>query len=230
MDRALCLDLAAAIRTEARDPRLKAFVLSAEGKHFSYGASVPDHVKGRVEAFLPAFHGIFAAFAESGVPVLAAVRGVCLGGALELASFSSFVVAEKGASFAVPEITLGVFPPVACVTLPWRIGGARAEEMILTGRRVGAEEAKAWGLVDVLCGEGELEGAVEGLLEERIRPKSAAVLRVVSRLARAPLLEAMRSRLPALERTYLGELMSLRDAEEGIRAFLEKRSPAWEDQ
>ena len=229
IDRAHCVELAQAIREEGRDPHLKAFVLAAEGKHFSYGASVPEHVKGRMEVFLPAFHDVFHAFAELNVPAVAAVRGLCLGGAFELVSFSSFVVAEKGASFAVPEITLGVFPPVACLTLPWKIGGARAEEMILTGRRMNADEAKATGLVSVLCGQGELEAAVERFLDEHIRPRSAAVLRLVTREARGPLLDELALRLPELERAYLAELMRLHDANEGIAAFLEKRKPKWED-
>jgi len=229
IDRPLCEDLLSAIREQGNDRHLKAFVLSAEGKHFSYGASVPDHVKGKMEDFLPAFHGIFHALAECSVPAVAAVRGLCLGGAFELASFASFVVAERNASFAVPEITLGVFPPVACLTLPWKIGGARAEEMILSGRRMGADEAKECGLVSVLCGDGELESAVERLLDEQIRPKSAAVLRLVTREARGPLLDDIELRLPELERVYLAELMGLRDANEGIAAFLEKRKPKWED-
>jgi cyclohexa-1,5-dienecarbonyl-CoA hydratase len=225
IDRALCASLVAAIREESRDRHLKAFVLSAEGKHFSYGASVPDHVRGRMEEFLPAFHGVFHALAACSVPVVAAVRGLCLGGAFELASFASFVVAERNAAFAVPEITLGVFPPVACLTLPWKLGGALAEDLILTGRRMGAEEARAAGLVNVLCDDGGLEASVERFLDEHVRRKSAAVLRLVTRLSRGPLLE----RLPALERAYLEDLMRLRDANEGIEAFLVKREPEWED-
>ena len=225
IDRALCLELLAAVREQSSDPHLKAFVLSGEGKHFSYGASVPEHVQGKMEAFLPAFHDVFRSLAESGVPTVAAVRGLCLGGAFELVSFCSFVVAEKGASFGVPEISLGVFPPIACLTLPWKIGGARAMEMVLTGRRVTAQEMKDWGLVNVLCGDGEAEAATERFLEEHIRPKSAAVLRLVSRLARGALL----ARLPAFERAYLEDLMRLRDANEGIDAFLQKRKPEWED-
>jgi len=225
IDRALCGSLLEAIREHGGDRHLKAFVLSAEGKHFSYGASVPDHVKGKMEQFLPAFHGVFHALAECAVPVVAGVRGLCLGGAFELASFASLVVAEKSATFAVPEITLGVFPPVACLTLPWKIGGARAEDMILTGRRMNAEEAKAAGLINVLSSDGELEAAVERLLDEQIRPKSAAVLRLVTRLTRKGLLD----RLPDLERAYISDLMQLRDANEGIAAFLEKRKPGWED-
>lgn len=225
IDKALCGSLLSAIREHGRDRHLKAFVLSAEGKHFSYGASVPDHVKGKMEEFLPAFHGVFHALMECSVPAVAAVRGLCLGGAFELVSFAPFVVAERSAAFAVPEITLGVFPPVACLTLPWKLGGARAEDLILTGRRITADEAKAMGLVNVLCGDGELDAAVERLLDEQIRPKSAAVLRLVTRLARKGLLD----RLPELERAYIDDLMQLRDANEGIDAFLAKRKPQWED-
>lgn len=225
IDRATAVALAHAIREEAKGQHLKAFVLSAEGPHFSYGASVPEHVRGKMEEFLPAFHAVFRALAEASVPAVAAVRGYCLGGALELVSFSTFAVAERNAIFGVPEITLGVFPPVACVTLPWKIGGARAEDLILTGRRIDAAEARASGLVNVVCEEGDLDAAVERFLGEHVRPKSAAVLRLVTRHARALLLE----RLPALEAAYLGELMRLRDANEGIAAFLEKRKPVWED-
>ncbi len=229
LDTALCRELAAAIRVEREDRHLKAFVLAAEGKHFSYGASVPEHVRGKMEGFLPAFHDVFRALAEGGVPAVAAVQGLCLGGALELVSFCHLVVAERSAAFGVPEITLGVFPPVACFTLPWKIGGARAEELILTGRRMSAEEAHACGLVNVVCADGELAAATERLLDEHVRPKSAAVLRLVTRHARGPLLAELERRLPALERAYLGELMELRDADEGIAAFLEKRAPRWED-
>jgi enoyl-CoA hydratase/carnithine racemase len=98
-------------------------------------------------------------------------------------------------------------------------------ELILTGRRMGAEEAKQAGLVTVLCAEGELEAATERFVDEHIRTKSAAVLRLVSRLARGAIL----SRLPAFERAYLEDLMRLHDANEGIQAFLEKRPPKWED-
>jgi len=229
LDTALCRELAAAIRAEGEDRHVKAFVLAADGKHFSYGASVPEHVKGKMEAFLPAFHDVFRALAESGVPAIAAVQGLCLGGAFELVSFCHLVVAEKSAGFAVPEITLGVFPPVACFTLPWKIGGARAEDLILTGRRMTATEAHACGLVNVLCEDGGLAAATERLIDEHIRPKSAAVLRLATRHARGPMLDEMERRLPALERAYISELMELRDANEGIAAFLEKRKPKWED-
>ena len=150
LDRALCESLTAAVREHAKDPHLKAFLFTAAGKHFSFGASVPEHAPGEVEHFLPAFHEMFLALADSHVPCVAAVRGLCLGGAFELAAFCHVLVAGKSATFAVPEIQLGVFAPAACVILPWRMGGAVAEDLILSGRRVAVEDS---GLATVVCSD-----------------------------------------------------------------------------
>ena len=223
IDRELCLELARTIRDEARDPALRAFLFTAAGKHFSYGASVPQHVAGEVEKFLPAFHDIFFALIESSVPTIAAVRGLCLGGAFELTAFASYLIAERGAKFGVPEITLGVIPPVACAVLPWRLGGAASDEMILTGEKRKAED----GIAHRVCEPGELERATKSFLDEFIRPRPASVLRLAVRAARAPLHQAIHDRLHELERVYLDELMALPEANEGIAAFLEKRPPSW---
>jgi cyclohexa-1,5-dienecarbonyl-CoA hydratase len=219
LDRDLCRELTGAVR-DVGD--CKAILFTAEGKNFSYGASVPQHVAGEVESFLPAFHDLFFALIESSVPTIAAVRGLCLGGAFELTAFASHLIAERGAKFAVPEITLGVIPPVACAILPWRLGGALSDEMILGGGMQPAEK-----IAHQVCEPGELEEATERYLDEYIRPRSAPVLRLAVRTARAPLHEAIRDRLRDLERTYLDELMALPDANEGIAAFLEKRKPNW---
>jgi len=229
MDRALCISLTEAVREHAADPSLKAFLFAAEGKHFSYGASVPEHVAGKVEEFLPAFHGLFDALIDASLPTIAAVQGVCFGGAFELVAFCNHVFATRGATFAVPEIKLGVLPPVACAVLPWRVGGALAEDLILTGRKIGAEEGARSGLVQHLCENDELDATVDDWIEQFIRPRSAAVLRLATMAARKPLFETMRRRIPELEDTYLNDLMKTVDANEGIAAFLEKREPVWVD-
>ena len=223
MDRELCIELAARIRREAANPALRAFLFTAAGKNFSYGASVPQHVVGEVETFLPAFHDVFMALIEASVPTVAAVRGLCLGGAFELVAFASHLIAERGAQFAVPEITLGVIPPVACAVLPWRLGGALSDEMILTGAKQRAED----GIAHHVCEQGELENATAAFLDECIRSRPASVLRLAVRTARAPLHAAIKNRLPDLERIYIEELMALPEANEGIAAFLEKRPPSW---
>ena len=219
IDRELCRELTEAVRA-AGD--CKAIVFTAAGKNFSYGASVPQHVAGEVESFLPAFHDLFFALIESSAPTIAAVRGLCLGGAFELTAFCSHLIAEREAWFAVPEITLGVIPPVACAILPWRLGGTLSDEMILGG---GMKSAEA--IAHQVCDAGELEATTEKYLDEFIRPRSGPVLRMAVRTARAPLHDAIRGRLRELERIYLEELMALPDANEGIAAFLEKRKPDW---
>lgn len=229
MDTALCRGLLKEIRERAPDPHLKAFLFTASGKHFSYGASVPEHESGKVEKFLPAFHELFHALVDAGVPCIGAVQGLCLGGAFEWISFCGVVIAEEDAAFGVPEITLGVLPPVACLLLPWRAGGGVAEDLILTGRKLPAPEAQRCGIVNRLCGKGGLAAATESFLNEEIRPRSAAALRLAWRAARESLHREIRVRLPELERFYLDKVMSTRDAHEGIRAFLEKRKPTWVD-
>ena len=224
LTRAMCEDLVHAVCDHGSDKALKAFLLTAAGEHFSFGASVQEHVPGEVERFLPAFHKVFLALAATNVPVVAAVRGQCLGGAFELVAFAHHVVAERSARLGAPEITLGVFPPAACVLLPWRLSGAEAEDLILTGRPVGATEC---GLVTRLCDEGELESETEQFLDKYIRPRSAKALRMAVRASRGPLNAQLEKRLSELERLYLDDLMSTRDAHEGITAFLEKRKPQW---
>lgn len=223
IDMDLCRELTRAIDEESADLDLKAFLFTAEGKHFSYGASVPQHAVGPVSEFLPAFHDLFEVLVRSSVPTIAAVQGVCFGGAFELAAFCNFLIAERGARFAVPEISLGVFPPVACVVFPWRFGGGRSDAMILGGGTWLAEDD----IAHHVCEPGDLEEATERFLDETIRPRSASVLRLTVEAARAPLHQAMRERLRLLERMYLNELMALPDAREGIDAFLEKRKPTW---
>ena len=229
IDRAFCADFESAVREHAENRDVGAFLLSSEGEHFSYGASVPEHRPGEMERFLPAFHGAVRALAATHVPVIAAVRGLCLGGGFELAAFAHIVIAERTASFGVPEIQLGVFPPLAAIVLPWKVAGAKADDWILSGRRIPASEAHEAGLVTRLAAAGDLEDAVEAYVVEVIAPRSASSLRFAARAARHGLNRDIEERLPGLETLYLEDLMKTADANEGINAFIEKRSPKWEN-
>ncbi len=82
------------------------------------------------------------------MPTAALVRGQCLGGAFELALWCGLILCEPSARFGVPETKLGVFPPVAAIALPWRVSGARATQIILSGDTYDAQGAVAWGLAD----------------------------------------------------------------------------------
>ena len=165
--------------------------------------------------------------ADASVVLLAAVRGKCLGGGLELASFCTRVFASKDAELGQPEIGLGVFAPVASLILPERIGQSRAEHLCLSGRILSAEEAFAVGLVDVLAedpGAAALDYARLQLLHH-----SAASLRCAVRAVRHTFYQRFFGALEEVERLYLEDLMSTADAVEGLRSFVEKREPEWKD-
>ncbi len=159
-----------------KDKDLKFIVFEGEGKHFSFGASVPEHTKENAAMMLNAFHGMFYQLVKLAVPTMAVVRGQCLGGGMELALFCNFIVADSTAVFGQPEIVLGVFPPPASVMLPLKIGQTYADDLALSGRSVTGAEAHQIGLVNMLVGEGQdaWEVGTRGA-EKHILPKERVV-------------------------------------------------------
>lgn len=211
-------------------PHKKLMILTGTGKHFSFGASVEEHTADKVGAMLPKFHELIGALLECPVPALAKVRGVCLGGAFELALACPLLFCEEGASLGVPEIQLGVFPPAASVLLPFKLGFAVAAQLILSGERVPAAELKQVGLVNEVAEAGKLDNAVQAFVEKHVLPKSAAALRLANQAAHSTLIKHYRAHIQEVERLYLDRLMSTADAVEGIQAFLEKRPAKWKDE
>jgi cyclohexa-1,5-dienecarbonyl-CoA hydratase len=208
-------------------PALRGVLLDAEGPHFSFGASVAEHLPERFEGMLRGFHALVLRLLEATVPVLVAIRGQCLGGGLELASAGGVLFAGRDAKLGQPEIVLGVFAPVASCLLPERIGPAAAEELLLSGRSVDAEEALRLGLVHAVADDPE--AAAFAWFDAHLATKSASSLAHAVRAVRSGLAERVRTKLAALERQYATELMASRDAVEGLTAFLEKRPARWED-
>lgn len=227
LDAEMTAELTELFRAAAEEPGLKAVLLTAEGPHFSFGASVEEHRAEQVGGMLAGFHGLFRAIAASGVPVIAAVRGRCLGGGLELAAFCQRVFAHPEASFGQPEITLGVFAPVGSAILADRVGRGSADDLLLTGRMVKAEEARDMGLVDAI--DSEPEAAATKWALDNLMPRSASSLRIATRAARLAFTRRFDRDIEELERLYLDQLMATRDANEGIASFLEKREPTWKD-
>jgi cyclohexa-1,5-dienecarbonyl-CoA hydratase len=225
LDRVLMPSVARVFRRAAGEARLRGVVLEGEGPHFSFGASVEEHLPGAVEGMLAAFRETLLAVFDSGAPVVAALRGQCLGGGLELALACHRLVAAPGARLGQPEVVLGVFAPAASVLLPDRVGDTRAEDLLVTGRTVEAAEALAIGLVDEVA-DDPAETAL-AWIRRHLGPRSASSLRLALRAARLGRRARLEGGLLAQERLYLAELMRTRDAEEGLRAFLEKRPPAW---
>ena len=228
LSRAVIVALEAAFRELAADVRVRAVALTAEGRAFSFGASVPEHAPGEVDAMLPAFHGLMRTIVESGLPLGVAVRGSCLGGGLELAVMGHHVVAADDATLGCPEVKLGVFPPVLSAVLPLRCRQPVVDRLVTRGDTVTGTEALALGLVDEVAPAAEVDARVFAWAETYGELSGAAV-RFASRAARAAFSEALGARLDRLEKLYLGELMATDDAKEGIAAFLARRAPVWGD-
>ena len=218
-------ELSGALETLAREPALRALVISAEGKAFSAGVSVQDHLPDKVWHMLSAFHGIFRRLHLFPCPTLAVVQGPALGGGCELACFADLVIASDTATFALPEVKLGVFPPVAAAHLPQRIGAARTLRLILDGETLSAREALRIGLVDEVVAPEDLAEAARSAIA-RWREKSAPALRLARQAVQAGGPD-FATALERGERLFLDQLMSTADAVEGLRAFLEKRPPSW---
>ncbi len=228
VDQAMMAALAAAFDDLRNRPQLKVMILTAEGPHFSFGASVQEHLPEHVRTMLPQFSRLLGQMLELPAVTVAAVRGQCLGGGFELALACDFIVAEEGAAFACPEIKLAVFPPASAVLLPARIGVSRAAELVLTGAAWSTAQAAAAGLTVRTAPQGQLEATVETWIRDHFLARSPVALRYGVRAARLPLRRALQEDLPQIERMYLDELMAESDAVEGIRAFMEKREPRWQ--
>ncbi|HEV8096858.1 MAG TPA: cyclohexa-1,5-dienecarbonyl-CoA hydratase [Burkholderiales bacterium] len=205
---------------------LLAALVDHEGPHFSFGASVAEHLPERCEEMLAALHALIGSMLDWPKPILMSVRGSCLGGGLEFALAGHTIFAAPDAQFGQPEMKLGVFAPAASVLLPLRIGQARAEELLYSGRSIEAHTAFTWGLVREVTDE-PAAAALE-YFDQYLADKSAAALALAVRAAREPFAELARARLADVESLYLEKLMSTKDANEGLVAFIEKRAPRWE--
>jgi cyclohexa-1,5-dienecarbonyl-CoA hydratase len=224
LDCGMISELDAAI-AECTARELNAIVLAADGPHFSFGASVQEHLPDQIAQTLHALHALLGRIHETPAPVIAAVRGQCLGGGFELVLGCDLIIADRTAQFGSPEIKLAVFAPAASALLPIRVGQAMASRLLLTGASITAEEAFPCGLVAKVV--DDLDAGVEQWLQADFLPRSTSSLKFACRAARMPLRHVFEETLPLMERLYLDDLMATPDAVEGIRAFLEKRSPQW---
>lgn len=226
VDAAMIAALHGALVSHRERRGLRGVVLDAEGPHFSFGASVEEHLPERCAAMLSSLHELLIAMLEFPAPILVAVRGQCLGGGLELALAGGSIFAAADAQLGQPEMKLGVFAPAASCLLRYRVSQPVAEDLLFSGRSVSGDEGKALGLVQAVATDPE--AAALAYFDSHLAPKSAAALACALSAARGALLADVRERLAALERLYLETLMQTRDANEGLAAFLAKRAPQWE--
>jgi cyclohexa-1,5-dienecarbonyl-CoA hydratase len=222
-------EIAAQMAIDRENSHKKLIVFGAEGGNFSFGASVEEHTADKIGGMLPYFHSFLGTIITSPIPTLAKVSGRCLGGGFELVLACTFILADETAKFGLPEIRLGVFPPPACVLLPLRAGDALSARMILTGDQFEAKALGENGLLTSLVAQDSLDAAVDDFFRKHLLPKSASSLRIAHRACRGVLADAYAGHIAEAEKIYVNELLKTADAEEGIRAFMEKRTPKWKD-
>ncbi|MCB1034128.1 MAG: enoyl-CoA hydratase/isomerase family protein [Acidobacteria bacterium] len=211
------------------DDSLHLLLLEGAGdRAFSAGVAVEDHVPAKLESMLASFHTVVRKIRDLPAITLAVVRGHCLGGGCELATACDLVLAAEEASFGLPEVELGCFPPVAAAFYPRRLGHARSLELLLTGRRFDGREALTLGLVSRTVPAANLTEAREDILRS-LAGKSAAVARLIKKAVRRGQEHDFDCALEEAEKIYLDELAETEDMKEGLTAFLERRPPRWQD-
>jgi cyclohexa-1,5-dienecarbonyl-CoA hydratase len=227
LDAAMNAALEQALSEHGGAPALRGILIDSAGGHFSFGASIEEHLPDRCAAMLEGFHRLVLKIFSSEVPVLAVVRGQCLGGGLEVVSACHLIFAGADAKLGQPEIQIGVIAPAASCLLPERVGLAAAEDMLLSGRAIDAAEAHRIGLVNAVADDPE--AAALAYFDKHLAPKSAQALRHATRAARQDTVDRVAAKLKKIEKIYLDELMATADAVEGLTAFIEKRPARWKD-
>lgn len=198
-------------------------VLTGLPRAFCAGVDVADHAPepSLIDRMLSAMRGVLDALIGSPAVTLAAVSGAALGGGAEIALACDVVLAAEDARIGFPEIRLACFPPGAATLLPARIGEARANEWILSGRVLSGREAAEAGFASRAVPAGRLAEETEALAA-RIVATSPAALSAALDVLRSTRREALASRLPAAEEAYR-RLAGDADLARAVREFEEKR-------
>ncbi|MDQ7779448.1 MAG: enoyl-CoA hydratase/isomerase family protein [Planctomycetota bacterium] len=219
-------EICSAIGSECSSRECKVIAFYGEGKAFSAGVDVGEHMGDSATRMIEVFHRMFRMLIASGKPTVAVVNGAALGGGCELAVFCDMVIASDKAKLGQPEIQLAVFPPIAAVLFPRIIGRKKALELLLTGDTIDAAEALRLGLVNQVVPQDQLNVEADKFLA-KLTKLSGVALALTRKAAMIELDRQFEDDLDEVEELYLKTLMKTHDATEGLKSFLEKRRPTW---
>src|ERR1700675_1682622 len=228
LNEAFLRELSDGITLAGQNPEVKLIVLDSACKVFCGGIDIGEYTSERVFQMLDAFHAAFAGMLEVGKPVICVVNGPAIGGGAELAAFGDMVIATPKARFAQPEISIGVFPPLASTILPFLVGPKVALELGLTGEPVTGERGLELGLINRVGAETQLQAAVSELIH-RISGHSGPVLTMAKKAILGGMGMSLKDGLKNSMNIFLNELYRLEDSQEGLRALVEKRKPNWKN-
>ncbi|MFX1252615.1 MAG: enoyl-CoA hydratase/isomerase family protein [Promethearchaeota archaeon] len=210
------------------DQTLKAVIIDHNGRTFSAGVDVGDHMGDKAPKMLKEFHDMFKKLNRLNCPTIASVKGAALGGGCEVALFCDMVLASDKAKFGQPEIKVGVFPPISVIIFPYLAGHKKAYELLLQGETIDANEAHRLGLVNHVFPIDSFEEESAKFFE-RFNNLSTVVIQYTKKAVRLGLDAEFDVLLDRVEEFYLKELMATHDANEGLQAFMEKRPPKWQN-
>jgi cyclohexa-1,5-dienecarbonyl-CoA hydratase len=228
LNEAMLRELADGVSFAGERDDVKLIVLDSAHRVFCGGIDIGEYTSQRVFQMLDAFHSAFSAMLEVSKPVVCVVNGPAIGGGAELAAFGDLVIATPKARFAQPEISIGIFPPLASTILPFLVGPKIALELVLTGEAVTAERALELGLVNRLVPEAKIEQTVNELVS-RITEHSGPVLTMAKKAILGGMGMSLRDGMKHSMNIFLNELYRLEDSQEGLRALVEKRKPNWKN-
>ncbi len=223
LDEMMVLDLLESLEGIESQSHLRAILLTGEGEDFCFGVDVSQHSAERVPRLLERYLSLVFRLFCIDIPTMAVVHGDCFGAGLDLVSCCSYVFAAPMARFGQSEIKLGLFPAAGSALLPWRLGGARALDLCVSGRTIGTDEALHMGLIHDVTADPDK--AAQDFFRQTLAPRSPRSLRLAERAVRAGFTPTLKRRFEEIQTLYLAELMSGPDSLEGVEAFLKKRSP-----
>ena len=215
--------LRAAFEALDADPTVRVVVVRSAGEHFTSGGDIPGFMEASPET-VSQLHRNIAAAERCSKPVIAAIRGFCMGVGFELALACDFRIVSETARMALPEINIGMIPGSGgSARLQKMIGISRTKDVAMRARRITGREAFEWGIACELADDGELEAAVASLVRElrRFSPLAQRTLKgVINAGENTPLEQAME-----IEGQAYGRLRTSHDFAEGVASFVEKRRP-----
>jgi enoyl-CoA hydratase/carnithine racemase len=225
---ALMRELTSALAALGEDPDVRVVVLAGRGPAFSAGHDLSELVGKELADYTEVFElcgAVMNAIHEVPQPVIARVHGMATAAGCQLVAACDLVVASTDARFATPGVKIGLFCTTPMVEVTRTIGRKRALEMLLTGTAIDAETAAAWGLVNRVVAPGELDAATDELAE---RIASASSLTVgIGKRAFYRQIDLGLDAAYELCQEVMSENATAEDAQEGMSAFLEKRTPIW---
>lgn len=212
----------------AADPSVQVAVLTGSVRAFTAGMDVgflSDLDIPRARTLISSLHAAIAAVHAAPFPVIAGIHGACLGAGFELALACDLRVATPDAIFGLPEVRVGVPSVIEAALLPGMVGSARAAAMLLTGEPITAAQARDWGLLNAVVAREGLRPALEALAGKILACGPSAIRmqkELIMRWRETDMASAIRYGINAFALSFASD-----EPREGMRAFLEKRAPAF---